>query len=446
MRTDRFPALLLQSSMRSLSLADCDLASEERTTRTKELTTNPIAGHISEKEHCNVASSVAEPHVVVLRRSALGERLFGNRKTVSMYGSLQEPQKEQITKACSQDRLGRPHSVCMLAASQSTSLLVTNAGKRDVLQQHRSRRAELRVVDGLKPDMPPSFRLPLYPQQEILARQPLRASRRLRPVSMTVLELKEASGSQRELANRTFSDAASLPRSGFRWRLFGRQAQDKEVIPVSAPTARNDGPKKKFGSLRRTLSLRVRWNRNQPEQDGTRERARASAGEDITRSTRPFSYLTGRTLSPTCGEDDGQRNKQYIEFQSRGRVSVLEVPLAPAKLTKPIKSTSAEPSLWQQITSRFKRKGQSSSNKCEPCAESQPAGRDPPARNKNPQLVAIATLTGVDFNKGQGKLRKIHELRSQSCAAHQPSPEVLHSQKGLDLTGTEQSPKIQADS
>ncbi|KAL7874905.1 hypothetical protein SRHO_G00058750 [Serrasalmus rhombeus] len=426
MRTDRFPALLQDSSMLNLSLADCDLASEERTTRTKELATPPIVGHIPEKDCCNVASgeATAEPHVVVLRRSTLGERLFGSRKTVSMYGSLDEPQKEQITNACPQDRSRRPRSVCMLTASQSNTLLLTNAGKTgclDVPQQRTSRRAELRAVDGLKTDMPPSFRLPPYPQQEVLAHRPLRRSGRPRPVSMTVLELKEASSSQHELANRTCSDAASLPRPGFRWRLFGRQARDKELTAMSAPTgSKPDGPKKKFSSLRRSLSLRVRRNRNQPEQDDTRERVRTtSVGEDVTRSTRPFSYLTGRTLSPTCEQNEDQMGKQYIEFQTRGKVSVMEVPLAPVKLTKPVKTTSAEPNLWQLITSRFKRKGPSSSNKSEPCTESQPAGRDPPAENKKLQPVAIETLTGIDFSKGQDSF-----VNSQEWTLSRSVPEL----------------------
>ncbi|KAL6489182.1 hypothetical protein MHYP_G00029230 [Metynnis hypsauchen] len=426
MRTDRFPALLQDSSMLNLSLADCDLASEERTTRTKELATPPIVGHIPEKDCCNVASgeATAEPHVVVLQRSTLGERLFGSGKTVSMYGSLDEPQKEQITNACPQDRSRRPRSVCMLTASQSNTLLLTNAGKTgclDVPQQRTSRRAELRAVDGLKTDMPPSFRLPPYPQQEVLAHRPLRRSGRPRPVSMTVLELKEANSSQHELANRTCSDAASLPRPGFRWRLFGRQARDKELTAMSAPTgSKPDGPKKKFSSLRRSLSLRVRRNRNQPEQDDTRERVRTtSVGEDVTRSTRPFSYLTGRTLSPTHEQNEDQKGKQYIEFQTRGKVSVMEVPLAPVKLTKPVKTTSAEPNLWQLITSRFKRKGPSSSNKSEPCTESQPAGRDPPAGNKKLQPVAIETLTGIDFSKGQDSF-----VNSQEWTLSRSVPEL----------------------
>ncbi|KAI4894833.1 hypothetical protein NFI96_018946 [Prochilodus magdalenae] len=412
--------------MLSLSLADCDLASDGRTTRTKDLTATPVVGFIPVKEYCNVASgeASAKPHVVVLRRSTLGEHLFGRRKTVSMYGSLDEPQKEQITNACPQDRSRRPHSVCMLTASQSSTLLVTNTGKAtclDVLQQRRSRRTELRAVDGLKTDMPPSFRLPPFPQQEVLTHRPLRTTGKPRPVSMTVLELKEASCSQHELANRTSSDAASLPRAGFRWRFFGRQAQDKEITAVSAPTgSKPDGPKKKFSSLRRSLSLRVKRNRNQSEQDGTRERVRTtSVAEDVTRSARPFSYLTGRTLSPPYEKDEDHRGKQYIEFQTRGKVSVVEVPLAPAKLTKPVKPTSAEPNLWQLITSRFRRKGPSSSNKSEPCSESQPSGRDPPARNKKTQPVAIEIPTGIDSNKGQDSF-----VNSQEWTLSRSVPEL----------------------
>ncbi|XP_022529675.1 arf-GAP with GTPase, ANK repeat and PH domain-containing protein 3 isoform X2 [Astyanax mexicanus] len=426
MRTDRFPALLQDSSMLELSVADCNLASDERTARTKELTSTSEVDHLPGKEYCNVApgEATADPHVVVLRRSTPGMRLLSGRQTVSMYGSPDEPQKQWITATLPRDTSRRPQSVCMLAASHSSSLLVTNRGKTDhvdVSLQRRSRKAELRTIDGIKSDMPPSFRLPPYPQQEVLARRPQRTSGRPRPVSMTVLELKEASASQHELVNRTSSDAASLPRSGFRWRLFGQPAQEKEVTAVPAPTcSKPDGPKKKFSSLRRSLSLRVRRNRNQPEQDNTRERARTtSVGEDVARSTRPFSYLTGRTLSPTYEQDEDQRSKQYIEFQSRGKLSVLEVPLAPAKLSKPTKSTSAEPNIWQLITRRFKRKGPSSSNQPEPCTESQPAGRDLPVRNKKMQPVPIETLTGIDFSKGQDSF-----VNSQEWTLSRSVPEL----------------------
>ncbi|XP_058248436.1 arf-GAP with GTPase, ANK repeat and PH domain-containing protein 1 isoform X2 [Hemibagrus wyckioides] len=419
MRTDRFPALLQDCAKHRFSISDFDSASIKRPPWIKDFNTAPSVGCIPEKEYCN-GEAAAECPVVVLRRSALGVRHVGSsRKTVSMYGSLDEPQKQQITTVGHERRSQRPHSVCMLAASQSSSVLVTNSssaktGNRDQLQQRRCRRA----IDGLKQDMPPSFRLPLYPQQEVLPRRPLQTTGRPRPVSMTVLELKDASRSQDELANRTSSDAASLPRSGFRWRLFGRQAQDKEVTAIPAPSDNKpDRPKKRFSSLRRSLSLRLKRNCNQPENNAVRERTwTASAREEVMRSNQPFSYLTGRTLSPAYEADNkDQRGKRLIEFQTRGKVSVVEVPLAPPKLTKPLKPTSSEPNFWQLITSRFKRKG----NKSEACAESQLPGSDPPAWNKNPQPVTIETLKGIDFSKGQDSF-----VNSQEWTLSRSVPEL----------------------
>lgn len=400
MRTDRFPALLQDCSKIRFSTANFDSASIKRTPWIKDLNSAPVVGCIPEKEYCN-GEATTECPVVVLRRSTPGVRHIGSsRKTVSMYGSLDEPQEQRITTVGHEHRSQRPHSVCMLAASQSSSVLVTNSSsaKTGNLQQHRCRR----VTDGLKQDMPPSFRLPPFPQQEVLPRRTLQPTGRPRPVSMTVLELKEASRSQDELANRTFSDAASLPRSGFRWRLFNRQAQDKEASAMSAPTSsKPDRPKKRFSSLRRSLSLRLKRNCNQPEQDAVRERTwTASAREDVARSNQPFSYLTGRTLSPAYKHNEDQRGKQLIEFQTRGKFSVIEVPLAPPKLTKPLKPASPEPNFWQLITSRFKRKN----NKSEACAEGQLPVSDPPAWNKKPQPVTIEPLKGIDFSKGQGKL------------------------------------------
>ncbi|XP_027027387.2 arf-GAP with GTPase, ANK repeat and PH domain-containing protein 3 isoform X1 [Tachysurus fulvidraco] len=420
MRTDRFPSLLQDCSKLRISIADFDPALIKGTPWIKNLNTASSVGCIPEKEYCN-EEAAAECPVVVLRRSTLGVRHVGNsRKTVSMYGSLDEPQKQRITTVGHERRSERPHSVCMLSASQSSSVLVTNSssaktGKRDQLQQHRCRRA----IDGLKQDMPPSFRLPTYPQQEVLQRRPLQTTGRPRPVSMTVLELKENfSKSQDELANRTSSDAASLPRSGFRWRLFGRPAQDKEVTSMPGPTSsKPEKPKKRFSSLRRSLSLRLKRNCNQPEHNSVRERTwTASAKEDVSRSNQPFSYLTGRTLSSAYeGDNEDQRGKKLIEFQTRGKVSVIEVPLAPPKLTKPPKPTSLEPNFWQLFTRRFKRKG----NKSEACAESQLPGSDPPAWNKSPQSVTIETLKGIDFSKGRDSF-----VNSQEWTLSRSVPEL----------------------
>ncbi|XP_053468281.1 arf-GAP with GTPase, ANK repeat and PH domain-containing protein 3 isoform X1 [Ictalurus furcatus] len=416
MRTDRFPALLQDCSKLRFSISDFDSASIKRTPWIKDFNTTTVVGCIPEKEYHN-GETTTECPVVVLRRSNPGVKHVGSsRKTVSMYGSLDEPQKQRITTVGHEHRSQRPHSVCMLAASQSSSVLETNSSSAKTGNFNRfQQRTCRRTTDGLKQDMPPSFRLPPYPQQEVLPRRTLQTTGRPRPVSMTVLELKEASRSQDELANRTSSDAASLPRSGFRWRLFGRQAQDKETAAISVPTSsKPDRPKKRFSSLRRSLSLRLKRNCNQPEQGAVRERTwTTSVREDVTRSSQPFSYLTGRTLSPAYEHSQDQRGKQLIEFQTRGKVSVIEVPLAPPKLTKPLKPTSSEPNFWQLITSRFKRKG----NKSEACAESKLPGTDPPAWNKKP--VTIETLKGIDFSKGQDSF-----VNSQEWTLSRSVPEL----------------------
>lgn len=403
MRTDRFPALLQDCSKLRFSEQDLDSVSIKKSPWIKDFNTAPIVDCIPEKETCN-GESTGECPVVVLRRSTPRVRHTGSsRKTVSMYGSLDEPQKQQITTEGHEHRTQRPHSVCMLAASQSSSVLVTKVSSaRTGNFSHLQQRRRWRAIDGLKQDMPPSLRLPPCPQQEVLPRRPPRTTGRPRPASMTVLELKEASKSQDELAKRTSSDAASLPRPGFRWRFFGRQAQDKELAAMAAATSsKPDRPKKRFSSLRRSLSLRLKRNCNQPEQDAIRERTwTTSAREDVSRSNQPFSYLTGRTLSPAYEHKENNRGKQLIEFQTRGKVSVIEVPLAPPQLTRPLKPTSSEPNFWQLITSRFRRKG----NKSEACAESQLPGSDPPAWNRKPQPVTIEILKGTDFSKGQGKL------------------------------------------
>ncbi|KAF5903946.1 arf-GAP with GTPase, ANK repeat and PH domain-containing protein 3 isoform X1, partial [Clarias magur] len=413
MRTDRFPALLQDCSKLRIPIEDFHSTSVERGPWIKDLSTATVP----EKEYHNGEATTENP-VVVLRRPTPGVRhVDGSRKTVSMYGSLDEPQKQRITPVGLEHRSQRPRSVCMLAASQSSSVLVTNSssaktGDVDNIYQRRRRRA----IDG-RQDMPPSFRLPPHPQQEVLLRRPLQATGRPRPVSMTVVELKEPSRSQDELANRTFSDAASLPRSGFRWRLFGRQAQDKEAATVAAPvTSKPERPKKRFSSLRRSLSLRLKRNCNQPEQDAVRERTwTATARDDVARSNRPFSYLTGRTLSPAHEHNEDKRGKQLIEFQTRGRVSVIEVPLAPPILNKPPTAASSEPSFWQLIASRFKRKG----NKSEAYSESQLSGSDPPAGNKKPQPVTIETLKGIDSSKGQDSF-----VNSQEWTLSRSVPEL----------------------
>uniref|UniRef100_A0A673LIG4 Arf-GAP with GTPase, ANK repeat and PH domain-containing protein 3 n=1 Tax=Sinocyclocheilus rhinocerous TaxID=307959 RepID=A0A673LIG4_9TELE len=335
----------------------------------------------------------------------------------------------QTTATDHQDSSTRPRSDCMLAATKSNNdLLPTSTpskqGCPDVVQRCRIRHAELRAIDGLKPDMPPSVNLFPHPLEEPPIRRTLKSKNKPRPVSMTVLELnKERSGSRDELASHASTGTGSLPRPGFRWRWFGRQATGKEVV-VKQTTLKEpnktEEPKTTFGSLRRSLSLRMRRNRNQPEQENRTERRRTSSiGEQSMQTTRPFSYLTGRMLKPAREQDEDQGATQYIQYQTRGKVAVLEVPLRPAKLTKPTKQLQPETSFWQLIASRFKRKDPLSSNKSELCTESQAVGSHPPVKNKKPDSVAIETLTGIGLRRGQDSF-----VNSQEWTLSRSVPEL----------------------
>ncbi|KAG7455270.1 hypothetical protein MATL_G00254850 [Megalops atlanticus] len=357
------------------------------------------------------------PPAVVLRRPPQGQRPAG-RKVVSMYGSP-APQSAH-------DRPRRPKSVCVPAGlGAPPPAFAPPQGLLDALQQRR--RAELRACDGLKPDAPrqpaPD---PRPPPPEVHPRSRQRSGRP-RPVSMTVLELKKQA-SRDSLAgdaggaadfSRTSSDGASLLRSTFRWRLFGRSARDGDPPPPApAPASKPDGPKRTLASLRRSLSFRIRRGRDKTEQqeDPVRERARTrSNGEEVAHSARPFSYLTGRALSPPRNQDsDG--GMQYIKYQSRGKVKVMEVPVYPAKLSQP---STEEPSVWQLITSRFKRKEQPSNSKGELHSGSSEFGKNPLAENKKQQPVTIETLSGTKLSKGQDSF-----VNSQEWTLSRSVPEL----------------------
>uniref|UniRef100_A0A8C1NL50 Arf-GAP with GTPase, ANK repeat and PH domain-containing protein 3 n=1 Tax=Cyprinus carpio TaxID=7962 RepID=A0A8C1NL50_CYPCA len=412
MRTDRLPNFFQDSCVQQASVEDLDLAGEEKAW------TGADVCHIPIKElSCSAVflENATEPHVVVLRRPAHGLRLLGSRRAVSMFVLPDDNRRHQNTAINHQDSSTKPHSDCMLAATNSNNNLLSTStlnkqGCPDVVQRCRTRRAELRAIDGLKPDMPPSVSLFPHPLEESAICRTLKSNNKPRPVSMTVLELnKERIGSRDKLANDTSTCTGSLPHPGFRWRWFGRQATGKEVVAKQTSTRlkepkKTEEPKTTFGSLRRSLSLRMRRNRNQPEQEKRTERRRTSSiGEQSMQTTRPFSYLTGRMLTPAHEQDEDQGVTQYIQYQTRGKVAVLEIPLKPAKLTKPTKHLQPETSFWQLIASRFKRKDPLFSNKSELCTESQAVRSYPPVRNKKPDSVAIETLTGIGFCKGHGK-------------------------------------------
>ncbi|XP_016379437.1 arf-GAP with GTPase, ANK repeat and PH domain-containing protein 1-like [Sinocyclocheilus rhinocerous] len=431
MRTDRLPLFLQDSCVQQASAEDFDLAGEEKAW-TGELSVDVC--HIPIKElSCNAVflENATEPHVAVLRRPAHGLRLLGSRRAVSMFVFPDDNRRHQNTATNHQGSSAKPHSDCMLAATNSNNNILpastpNKQGCPNVIQRCRTRRVELRAIDGLKPDMPPSVNLFPHPLEEPPIRRTLKSKNKPRPVSMTVLELnKERIGSRDELASHASTGTGSLPRPGFRWRWFGRQATGKEVVVKQTSTRlkepnKTEEPKTTFGSLRRSLSLRMRRNRNQLEQENRTEwRRTSSIGEQSMQTTRPFSYLTGRMLTPAHEQDEDQGATQYIQYQTRGKVAVLEVPLHPAKLTKPTKHLQPETSFWQLIASRFKRKDPLSSNKSELFTESQADGSHPPARNKKPDSVAIETLAGISFRKGQDSF-----VNSQEWTLSRSVPEL----------------------
>uniref|UniRef100_A0A8C1E1J5 Arf-GAP with GTPase, ANK repeat and PH domain-containing protein 3 n=1 Tax=Cyprinus carpio carpio TaxID=630221 RepID=A0A8C1E1J5_CYPCA len=389
MRTDRLPPLLQDSCVQQAAAEDFNLAVEDKAW-IEELRADVC--HIPIKElNCNVffVENATEPHVVVLRRPAHGLRLLGSRRALSMFVFPDDNRRHQTTATDHQDSSTRPRSDCMLAATNSNNDLLPTS----------------------TPKEPPIHRT-------------LKSKNKPRPVSMTVLELsKERSGSRDEFASHASTGTGSLPRPGFRWRWFGRQSTGKEVVvkqtKLKEPN-KTEEPKTTFGSLRRSLSLRMRRNRNQPEQENRTERRRTSSiGEQSMQTTRPFSYLTGRMLTPAREQDEDQGATQYIQYQTRGKVAVLEVPLCPAKLTKPTKQLQPETSFWQLIASRFKRKDPLSSNKSELCTESQAVGSHPAVRNKKTDSVAIETLAGIGLRKGQDSF-----VNSQEWTLSRSVPEL----------------------
>ncbi|XP_056593779.1 arf-GAP with GTPase, ANK repeat and PH domain-containing protein 3 isoform X2 [Triplophysa dalaica] len=399
MRMDRLPSFLQDSCVQQSSPKDLHLTGVETWVKEVEVCHIPVE-EITCDDIKETEENATQPNEVVLRRPAHGLWLLGGRRALSMFVFPDDRRTQQGTRNNHQESQGCP----------------------DVFQRCRTRRAELRAIDGIKPDMPPSFNLLPHTQEEPPIRRSLKSSGKPRPVSMTVLELKEY---REELTSHT--STSSLPRPGFRWKWFGRQTQlkDEMAVPTSARqkepvVIKAEVPKTTFGSLRRTLSLRIRRNRNQAEQeDRTGRRRTSSIGEKSMQSAHPFSYLTGRTLAPTHEQDEEQGATQYIQFQTRGKLSVMEVPLRPAKLTQPTKQTPSERSFWQLIANRFRKKEPLSGNRSEICSESQMVGSHPPARNKKPDSVAIGTLPGTGFHKGQDSF-----VNSQEWTLSRSVPEL----------------------
>lgn len=374
-------------------------------------------------QHGTVSGHSSLPRAV-LRRPCQDEALVG-RRVVSMYG---DPTKQQKDSQSEQERpLPRPRSVRMLADPALSEAQTQQPLRRGYTlennQQARSRKADLRAVDGLS-----SFvaQRPLVPA-EVTPRVRQR-SLKPRPVSMTVLELRKR-GSDDEIdsqrnCSHTGNDGGSFLKGSFRWRLFGKANQDKSKekegdkdLKSSPKSSKSDASKSTLSTLRRSFSLRIRR---------TRPRDKVTLGSDgdsnecsLTKSTvvetsvppRPFSYLTGRAL-PTSNEKTEEGGMQYIQYHSKGKVKVMEVPLCPAKLSS--KPVQEEPSIWQLIANRFRRKEQPYSCKCESQqSQSKDTSQYPLPENNKSQPVTIETLTGIDSQKGQGKTSRIAEFISQ---------------------------------
>ncbi|XP_071348932.1 arf-GAP with GTPase, ANK repeat and PH domain-containing protein 3 isoform X1 [Trachinotus anak] len=381
-------------------------------------------------EHGTITKHSSLPWAV-LRRPRHDEAPL-SRRTVSMYG---DPLKQQRDSQPEQERpLRRPRSVCMLAGSgpvlsePQTQQPPRRAGILENSQQYRSRKAELRAVDGLNPIVAQQPSVPAEVTPRVRQR-----SWRPRPVSMTVLELRKR-GSDDEIdsqksCSHTGSDGGFL-KGGFRWRLFSKATPDKtrekdgDKDAKSSPKhSKPDAPKSTLSTLRRSLSLRIRRTRPRDkvtlgsEGESKEHSWTSSTAEETTMSPRPFSYLTGRTL-PTSSEQIEDGGMQYIQYHSRGKVKVMEVPLCPTKLSS--KPVQEEPSIWQLIANRFRRKEQPYSGKCESQqSQSKDTGQYPLAGDNKSQPVSIETLAGIESHKGQDSF-----VNSQEWTLSRSVPEL----------------------
>ncbi|XP_070830533.1 arf-GAP with GTPase, ANK repeat and PH domain-containing protein 3 isoform X1 [Chaetodon trifascialis] len=382
-------------------------------------------------EYGTVAGHSSLPRAV-LRRSCQDEAPLG-RKPVSMYGDSVKQRRD--SQPHQERRLRRPRSVCMLAgpgpvlSESRTQQPFKRPGIIENEQQYRSRKAELRAVDGLNPVV---AQQPLVPA-EVTPRVRQR-SWKPRPVSMTVLELRKR-GSDDEIdsqksCSQPGGDGGSFLKGGFRWRLFGKAPQDKSKeresdrdAKSSPKSSKSDAPKSTLSSLRRSLSLRIRrtrpWDKAASgSETESKERSRIKSVSDETiMPPRPFSYLTGRML-PTPSEQTEDGGMQYIQYHSKGKVKVMEVPLCPTKLSS--KPVQEEPSIWQLIANRFRRKEQPCSGKCETqLSQSKDTGQYPLAESNKSQPVTIETLAGTDSDKGQDSF-----VNSQEWTLSRSVPEL----------------------
>lgn len=413
MKTDKF---LKQPSKKSKCNRDMVELTAQADTQKQHIQSSPSCsvtvrverlvhgGHATIEEHRSLPRAV-------LRRPKQNEALL-SRRTMSMYGN---PVDQQRDSHLDQGKLlGRPSSVCILAgqgpvlSEQQAHDFCKGEGVLQNNEQHRSRKSELWVVDGLNSV--------LAQRSSGSADAPLRSRQRTwkpRPVSMTVLELRKK-GSDDYIdsqmnCNRTGNDGGGFFKGGFRWKLFGKTSQDRNK-DTDKDTAsfiksnKSDASKTTLTSLKRSFSLRIRRNRPREKvnlgfEGESREYSQInSSGEETTTHPRPFSYLTGKTLPASCEPTDNG-GMQYIQYHSRGKTKVMEVPLCPTKLSS--KPVQEEQSLWQLIARHFRRKEQPK------CESQQPHNKDngqyPQPGNNKAQPITIETLAGTDYHKGQGK-------------------------------------------
>ncbi|XP_074507668.1 arfGAP with GTPase domain, ankyrin repeat and PH domain 3 isoform X1 [Sebastes fasciatus] len=438
MKTDRFLKQASKnsgnSSQRGRDVAATDAQTDTQEQHIQSSTLRSVtvrAKGLVFGEHGAVAGHSSLPRAV-LRRWRQDDAPLG-RRTVSMYG---DSLKQQTDSQPEQERrLRRPRSVCMLAGPGPVLVEpriqdpFKRAGSIENNQQNWSRKAELRAVDGLNPVV--ALR-PLVPAE--VAPRVRQRNWKPRPVSMTVLELRKR-GSDDEINSQrsyshTGSDGAGFLKGGFRWKLFGKVPQDKSKekesdkdAKSSPKSSKSDAPRSTLSSLRRSLSLRIRRSRPRDKvtlasETELKDCSRTnSTAEETTMPPRPFSYLTGRTL-PTSSEQVEDGGMQYFQYRSMGKVKVMEVPLCPAKLSS--KPVQEEPSIWQLIANRFRRKEQPCSGNCESQQpQSKETGQHPLAGNNKSQPVAIETLAGIDSHKGQDSF-----VNSQEWTLSRSVPEL----------------------
>ncbi|XP_062260433.1 arf-GAP with GTPase, ANK repeat and PH domain-containing protein 3 isoform X1 [Platichthys flesus] len=435
MKTDRFlkpPSKNSgNSSQQGRDVADVAAKKYTQEPRVRSSTLHSVTVHargLVFGENGTVAGHSSLPRALLRRPRQDGAPV--SRRTVSMYG---DPLQQQADYQPEQERLlRRPRSVCTLAGPGPTLLATQQPlSGESILENnlpYQTRRAELRAVDGLSSILAhrPSFTAEETPRLRQRNWKP-------RPVSMTVLELRKR-GSDDEIdsqrsCSHTGGDGGYL-KGGFRWRLFGKAPQDNnkekesEKEEKSSPKInKTDAPKSTLSSLRRSLSLRIRRTRprdkaNFGSEGESKDDSRTkSTAEETTMPPRPFSYLTGRML-PATSEQTEDGGMQYIQYHSRGKVKVMEVPLCPTKLSS--KPVQEEPSIWQLIANRFRRKEQPFSGKNESQqSQSKNTGQNPLAGNNKSQPVAIETPVGIDSHKGQDSF-----VNSQEWTLSRSVPEL----------------------